>query len=79
MIDPRKAYTYFTNHFVIKKTSQNWYSFECPFCIDADGKRKMAVQFEYEMCKCWVCGWKGYIVDFVMQYQNLSYFDATVS
>lgn len=72
-VDPAKAYSYFKNRFLIKKTSQNWYAFDNPFDTEGEGQRKMAVQFEYGYVKCWRTGWRGFILDFIMQYENLEY------
>lgn len=75
-IDERRAFTYFRNRFIIRKTAQNWYAFDNPFDPEGDGKRKMAVHFDIGIVKCWRTGWRGYIVDFVMQYENLDYYEA---
>lgn len=76
MIDPQKAYTYFARNFAMRKTSQNWYAFENPFDLDANGKKKMAVHFGREWVKCWRTEWSGSIVDFVMEYENVRYMTA---
>lgn len=74
MIDPKKAYTYFKNNFVIKKSTNGWWSLDCPFCLNGEDKKKMAVHFAHDRCKCWVCGYRGYIVDFVMAVTGKSYY-----
>src|SRR5690606_17137401 len=76
MVDPKKAFTYFKNNFFLKKTSQNWYAFDNPFDLDGMGKRKMAVHFGYMHVKCWRTGWSGSILDFVMEYESISYYEA---
>lgn len=67
-LDNTKAYIYFKKVFDIKKTSQNWYAFDCPMC----GKvNKAAVKFSAEMVKCWYCSYKQNIVQFVMDYHEV--------
>jgi hypothetical protein len=76
MLDSRKAYTWFNNNYVLKKQSNGWYPFDCPFCPDGDGAAKMSVNFQYETCKCWVCGYKDRIAMFVSEVLDVSYFEA---
>lgn len=76
IINVQKAYTYFKNRFAMKSSSKGWLMFDCPFCINGEGKRKHAVNFSYEMCKCWSCGYKDHITQFVMDYENVVYTSA---
>lgn len=69
-IDPKQAYSYFSSKFDLKKSSQGWYAFDCPFCGDGEGKRKHAVHFQYGFTKCWVCGYREGIYDFVCDYEG---------
>ena len=75
MIDERKAYTYFKNRFVMRKSTNGFFIFNCPFCIRDDDK-KHAVNFGWERTKCWKCGFAGYITDFVQDYEGVDYFRA---
>jgi DNA primase len=75
-INNKKAYTYFKNRFDLKKTSQNWWSFDNPFDPEGEGRRKMAVHFSYEVVKCWRTGYKQDIINFVMDYENISIYNA---
>ena len=74
--DKRKLYTFFKNRYILRKPSNGWYPFDCPFCVDGDSKAKHAVNFEYEFTKCWVCGFRGRVIDFVMESERLEYFQA---
>lgn len=76
ILNSKKVYTYFKNRFVLKKSTNGFLSFDCPFCIGGEGMRKHAVNIDWGVCKCWVCGFKGYITDFVKDYENVSYFQA---
>ena len=72
-IDPRQAYTYFSNNYSLKKTSKGWYSFKCPLCNELENRRKVAVNFQYGVVKCWICGYKDTIVDFVSETEGIDY------
>ncbi len=76
MINTKKAYTYFRNNWLIGKPSpKGWHAFNCPYC----GKdKKQAVNFSKEICKCWACGVRERIVDFVMNVESLTYREAKV-
>lgn len=76
LVQPKKAYQYFKNHFLLKKSSQNWWAFDDPFDPDGYGKFKMAVQFQYEIVKCWTYDYTVNIVKFVMDYENVDYHKA---
>lgn len=76
MINKNKAFTYFSNNFNISYTTKGWYAFKCPFCSDLRDRKKAAVHFKYNSVKCWVCGHKSSIIDFVMAYEDVKYFDA---
>lgn len=76
ILDPKKSYTYFKNRFVMRRSTNGFFVFDCPFCIDGEDKRKHAVNFDWGICKCWVCGFKGYITDFVQDYENVGYVEA---
>jgi DNA primase len=76
MVNPRKAFNYFRSTFPLRRSSQNWWAFDCPYCIGGDGERKMAVHFEYEMVKCWKCGYRERLIDFVKEWEDLSYVGA---
>lgn len=73
MIDPKKLYSYFDSTYPLKKTTNGWWMFDCPEC----GKEnKAAVQFHYNIVKCWVCGYKKYAVNFVADQEGCTYFEA---
>ena len=76
MVNPRKAYNYFRSHFPMRRSSQNWWSFDCPFCVGDPGKKKMAVHFDYEMVKCWVCEYREMLLDFVKDFEGITYYEA---
>jgi DNA primase len=76
MIDERRAYTYFKNRFALRKSTNGFFVFDCPFCIDGESKKKHAVSFSWGVTKCWVCGWKKHITDFVMEYEGVRYMQA---
>jgi hypothetical protein len=72
MIDPRRAFTYFTRHFSLKASSSNWHTFNCPFCDKARDKKKCAVRFDWERVKCWECGYSNSISYFVADIEDTS-------
>lgn len=76
LVNPKKAYQYFKNNFVLKKSSQNWWAFDDPFDPNGYGKKKMAVQFQFEVVKCWTYDYSVSIVKFVMDYENVDYHEA---
>lgn len=47
------------------QSTKNWYAFDCPICGNTAG-RGAAVHFDYGVVKCWNCGNKQSISDFVM-------------
>lgn len=71
--DIKKAFTYFRSNFPLKKSTKGWYTYDCVFCMDNTGSRKMAVNFNTEMTKCWKCGYKHGILQFVMDYEDVRY------
>lgn len=74
--DVKKAFQYFRNRFVMKRTAQNWYAFDDPFDVNGEGKKKMAVHFQYQVVKCWTYEYKVNLVQFVMDYEQLDYYNA---
>lgn len=68
--EPRRAYTYFSSKFKLKKTTSGWWDFRCPFCGQLSDSMKMAVHFHYGVVKCWVCGYKESMVDFISDYEG---------
>lgn len=68
--EPRRAYTYFSSKFKLKKTTSGWWAFRCPFCGQLSDSMKMAVHFHYGVVKCWVCGYKESMVDFISDYEG---------
>ncbi len=76
LLSPKQSYTYFSNNFRIKKTSAGWFTFKCPFCNELENREKMAVQFQYGITKCWICGYKDYIDRFVADYEGIDLKDA---
>lgn len=76
MINQYKSYTWFSNNFVLKKSTKGWWLYACPMCNEVIERKKMAVNFSYEVVKCWICGYKERMVDFVAEYLNTDYRDA---
>lgn len=71
MINTRKAYTYFDNRIGLRKSTKNWYAFQCPYCHKKD--KKGAVHFDFEMVKCWTCEYKKGIVEWVAEYEGVDW------
>ena len=71
-----KAHTYFSNNFVMSQSTKGWWMFSCPFCNELSDRKKCAVKFTWNLTKCWVCEWRGSIIDFVMEYENVDYTEA---
>ena len=72
-LDPQKIYSYFDSLFSLTESSAGWYIFKCPFCNELEERKKMAVHPQYGCVKCWVCGYKEYVVNFIMGWENLTY------
>lgn len=75
-IDPRQTYTYFNSNYSLKKTSKGWHTFKCPLCDELENRRKAAVNFQYGVVKCWICGYQNTVVDFVSETEGVSYNEA---
>lgn len=74
-IPPQKIFTYYNQEFRLKKTSNNWYAFDCPFCNDGK-KYKMAVHFHYSWVKCYTCDYHESVLDFLHEYEGWEYREA---
>lgn len=73
MIDPDKLYSYFDKHHgPVYPSTNGWYNCTCPFC----GKPKFAFMPEAKVGKCWTGCFKGFVVDVIMQYHQLDYFNS---
>lgn len=76
MLNVKKCYTWFSNEFILKKSTLGWYSFKCPICNELVDRNKMAVNFNFGVVKCFVCSYKSRIIDFVMTYLTVDYVKA---
>lgn len=76
LLNPKQAYTYFDSNFSIRKTSQGWWAFKCPFCNELEEREKMAVHFHYGVVKCWICQYRDYLDRFVSEYEGVSVSEA---
>ncbi len=76
MLNPKQIYTYFNNEFSLTKSSAGWHSFKCPFCNEMEHRKKMVVNFTYQVVKCWICSHKSYVSEFVEKYEGVSYAEA---
>lgn len=45
----------------------------CPFCDRGRDKGKFAVQFAYDMGKCWECNYRERLVQFIIDYEGVEY------
>lgn len=63
-----RFYTYLQKY-DLKESTQNWYIFNCPFC--GDYKNKCAVNIDYEVVKCWKCGYKNSIISFISTIEKI--------
>lgn len=77
MLNINKAFTYLDNRFTLRKSTKNWWVFECPYC----GKTKRAVNFKYNRIHCWTSSCKETIgklsiVQFLMVYEGVTYYEA---
>ena len=72
-IDREKVYAYFDRyHGPLEPSTNNWYECVCPIC----GKKKFAVNFNYLTGKCYRGCFSGFLVDAIMIYHQITYFDA---
>lgn len=60
----------------MRKSSGGWYSLHCPFCDLGREKWKCAVRFDWQMVKCWECGYREKIILFVADMENLTTYQA---
>lgn len=70
---------YFHSRYSLKKSSNNWYWFECPYCYGGkSGEVSMAVNVNLERVKCWraKCEKNLSVVDFVAEQESLTYVQA---
>lgn len=72
-IDPSKVYAYFDSRFGLTKSSLGWFIFACPYCAELQPRKKMAVHPHHNCVKCWVCGMKKSVPQFVMDWEDISY------
>ena len=73
MIPAEKAYAWVSERFLLRRSTNGWWDSDCPFC---GKRRKMAFHFAWSLGKCWSCGWRNSIVDFVMEVEGLPYASA---
>lgn len=76
MIPVQNIQGYFLREFKPTRTSQDWFTFCCPFCNRIDGKQKMAVHYIFEHVKCWECGYGDNVIQFVADYEDIRYSQA---
>lgn len=67
---------YIEDRFKNAKVSGNEINFSCPFCDDS--ARKMGFNLEKQLGHCFKakCGWRGSILNFVCDYENVDYAEA---
>lgn len=70
MLDPQRTYGYFRDRYPMKKSTNNWYSFDCPIC---NKSKKGAVHFDYQQVKCWAGCYKEGIAAWVAQMEGVSF------
>lgn len=75
VIDVRRVYTWFDSHYRMKKSTQGWFTFDCPYC---DGSHKMAVHFKYGIVKCWRCEARMRVMDFISDIEGLNFYQTRV-
>lgn len=75
IIDVRRVYTWFDAHYRMRKSTQGWYTFDCPYC---DGVHKMAVHFKYGIVKCWKCEARMRVMDFISDIEGLNFYQTRV-
>ena len=74
MLDQKKTFTYLSNKFGIKKSSQGWWKFICPVCGGGkSSEMSCAVNLKSETVKCWraKCGYKSNLSDFIAENENI--------
>lgn len=73
MIPAVNSYQYITSRFVLKSTTNGWWTTDCPRC----GKKgKFAFHFAWSRGKCWSCEWDASIADLVMAEEDLTFVEA---
>lgn len=70
MLDTKRVYGYFRDRYPLKRSTNNWYSFDCPIC---NKSAKGAVHFDYQQVKCWAGCFKSSISEWVSQMEGLNF------
>jgi hypothetical protein len=72
-MNKEKLYTYFAKfHGPITPSTHGWHQGTCPFC----GKEKLAISFDLGIAKCWRGCFKGFSIDLIRKYHDITYFEA---
>jgi hypothetical protein len=73
-IDREKVYAYFDRfHGHLQQSTNGWYVADCPIC---GSKGKFALNFNHLLGKCWKGCFNGFLLDVIMIYHRVSYFEA---
>lgn len=72
MTQKQIIFNFIQRSFDLSKTSQDWYVFDCPFCKKS---KKMAYQPDYELVKCWVCGYRKKTFKFICDFKQWTFND----
>eukprot|EP00919_Chromeraceae_sp_WS-2016_P041100 GHVR01098058.1.p1 GENE.GHVR01098058.1~~GHVR01098058.1.p1 ORF type:complete len:336 (+),score=10.01 GHVR01098058.1:212-1219(+) len=71
-IDPRQVFTYMNNNFKLHKSTNGWWNLKCPFCNEYTNREKLAIHLEHQFMKCWVCEFRGSVLDFISEYEGIT-------
>lgn len=71
-IDHRQAHAYLAANFRLYKSTNGWYNLKCPFCNELVNREKLAINFSSLFMKCWVCEYRGFIIDFIQDYEGVT-------
>lgn len=67
-LNPNKLIAYFEEVHSVRKSTKNWFVFDCPFCGKKD---KMAVHPYFQYVKCWSCDYRERVNKFLLDTTDL--------
>lgn len=73
-MNKEKLYNYFSSTFHLYPSTHGWYRYANPFTLSKN--ITMAVNFDYNIVKCYKTGYKDFCINFVMEYEDIDYREA---
>jgi len=74
VLNAERLYNYFASNFDLSKSTKGWYRFANPFKLSSEPT--MAIHFDYNFVKCYKTGYKDHCMNFICQYEDITYREA---